>query len=139
MDADSRLEHVAVAVEDLDTAVGLYSALLGRPESARHTVDSEGVRVAFFDLTGVRLELMEATGEDTPVGRFMQRRGPGLHHIAVEVGDLQGAIERCRRAGLQTVGDAPRLGAGGRRVAFLHPKGTQGVLVELTERPDAAR
>lgn len=137
MNADSRLEHVAVAVEDLDTAVSLYSALLGRPESARHSVDSEGVRVAFFDLGGVRLELMEATAEDTPVGKFLQRRGPGLHHIAIEVDDLEAALERCRRAGLLTVGDAPRGGGGGRRVAFLHPKGTQGVLVELTERPDA--
>lgn len=134
MDPDSRLEHVAIAVSDLDAAVAVYSALLGRPESGREVVESEQVQVAFFDLGDARLELLEPTAPDSPVGRFLERRGPGLHHIALEVTDIEAALERCRAAGLQTVGEAPRRGAGGRRVAFIHPAGSGGVLLELSER-----
>lgn len=134
MDPDSRLEHVAIAVSDLDAAVAIYSALLGRPESGREVVESEQVQVAFFDLGDARLELLEPTAPDSPVGRFLERRGPGLHHIALEVTDIEAALERCRAAGLQTVGEAPRRGAGGRRVAFIHPAGSGGVLLELSER-----
>ncbi len=134
MDPDSRLEHVAIAVSDLDAAVAVYSALLGRPESGREVVESEQVQVAFFDLGDARLELLEPTAPDSPVGRFLERRGPGLHHIALEVTDIDAALERCRAAGLQTVGEAPRRGAGGRRVAFIHPAGSGGVLLELSER-----
>lgn len=134
MDLEARLEHVAIAVEDLDTAVALYTTVLGRPESGREVVESEQVRIAFFEVGGPRLELLEPTAGDSPVGRFLERRGPGLHHIALEVGDLDAALERCRAAELQTVGEAPRPGAGGRRVAFLHPASTGGVLVELSER-----
>jgi methylmalonyl-CoA epimerase len=133
---EARLEHVAIAVQNLDAAVAVYSAVLGRPDSGREAVESEQVRIAFFDLGGARLELLEPTAADSPVGRFLERRGPGLHHIAVGVGDIDAALERCRAAGLQTVGEAPRPGAGGRRVAFLHPAGTGGVLLELSERTE---
>jgi methylmalonyl-CoA epimerase len=133
MDSSSRLEHVAIAVADLDAAVALYSTILGRPVAGREDVESEGVRLAFFDLGGPRLELMEPTGEDTPVGRFLAKRGPGIHHIALEVSDIEAALERCRSAGLRAIGAAPRPGAGGRKVAFLHPGGTGGVLLELSE------
>jgi methylmalonyl-CoA/ethylmalonyl-CoA epimerase len=130
---DTRLEHVAIAVPELDAAVSVYSAVLGRPDSGREVVESEQVRIAFFQLGASRLELLEPTAEDSPVGRFLERRGPGLHHIAIEVPDIESALERCRAAGLRTVGDAPRRGAGGRRVAFLHPGSTAGVLLELSE------
>jgi methylmalonyl-CoA/ethylmalonyl-CoA epimerase len=133
MDPDARIEHVAIAVPDLEAAVTVYQALLGRPDSGRESIESEGVKVAFFDLGGPRLELLEPTGPDTPMGRFLQRRGPGLHHIALEVADIEAAIQRCRAAGLETVGEAPRAGAGGRRVAFIHPGSTGGVLVELSQ------
>lgn len=133
MDADTRLEHIAIAVENLDTAAALYAILLDRPEAGRETVHSEGVKVAFFDLDGPRLELMEPTEGDSAVGRFLERRGPGLHHIALEVDDIEAALDRCREAGAEPVGEAPRRGAGGRRVAFLHPGGTSGVLIELSE------
>ncbi len=136
MSRDSRLEHVAIAVENLEAAVSIFSAILGRPDGGRERVESEGVRIAFFDLGGCRLELLEATTSDSPVGRFLQRRGPGIHHIALEVANIDDALERCRAAGLQTVGEAPRPGAGGRRVAFLHPTSTGGILVELSESVD---
>jgi methylmalonyl-CoA epimerase len=136
MDLDARLEHVAIAVPDLEAAIEVYSALLGQPDSGRESVESEGVRVAFFDLDGPRLELLEPTGDATPVGRFLKRRGPGLHHIAFEVADIEAALERCRAAGLMPVGEAPRSGAGGRKVVFLHPGGTGGVLIELSQPAD---
>ena len=134
MAQEARLEHVAIAVDDLQAAVAVYSAVLGRPDSGREVVESEQVRIAFFDLGDARLELLEPTAADSLVGRFLERRGPGLHHIALEVEDLESALERCRAAGLATVGEAPRLGACGRRIAFLHPSGTRGTLLELSER-----
>ncbi|UCF18366.1 MAG: methylmalonyl-CoA epimerase [Gemmatimonadota bacterium] len=130
-----RVEHIAIAVENLEAAISVYAAILGRLDSGRETVESEGVRIGFFDLGGARLELLEPLSEDSPVGRFLTRRGPGLHHLALEVDDIEAALERCRAAGLRTVGDAPRQGAGGRLVAFLHPEGTGGVLVELSQAP----
>lgn len=135
MGLETRLEHVAIAVSDLDAAVAVYKAVLDRPDSGREVVESEQVKVAFFDLGGSRLELLEPTAADSLVGRFLERRGPGLHHIALEVEDLEAALERCRAAGLATVGEAPRLGACGRRIAFLHPASCEGVLLELSERP----
>ncbi len=134
MGLEARLEHVAIAVEDLEAAVAIYNAVLGRPAAGRETVESEQVRIAFFDLGDARLELLEPTAADSPVGRFLEGRGPGLHHIALEVGDIEAALERCRAAGLAPIAEAPRPGAGGRRVAFIHPAGTGGVLLELCER-----
>lgn len=133
MDPEIRLDHVAIAVEDLDAAVSIYSKILGRDESGREQTESEQVRIAFFELANTRIELLEPTTPESPVGRFLSRRGPGLHHITLAVADLDAALDRCRSAGLQPVGEAPRRGAGGRRVAFLHPRGIGGVLVELAE------
>ena len=133
MGNSTRLEHVAIAVSDLEAAVELYRAMLGRTESGREEIEAEQVRAAFFDLGGSRLELLEATQADSPVGRFIDRHGPGLHHIALEVEDLELALQRCRAAGMETVGRAPRQGASGRSVAFLHPKGTGGILIELSQ------
>ena len=135
MDNQNRIEHVAIAVADLETAVSVFASILGTSDSGRETVESEQVKIAFFDLAGVRIELLEPTASDSPVGRFLKSRGTGLHHIALEVPDIEAALDRCRAAGLETVGDAPRTGACGRRVAFLHPSSTGGVLLELSERP----
>ena len=133
MNARATLDHVAIAVESLDAAIPFYSALVGRSPSGRERVESEGVEVAFFDLGTARLELLEPTSPDTPVGRFLARRGPGLHHITLRVPDLVPALARCRAAGAETVGEAPRRGAGGRNVAFLDPRTTGGLLIELAE------
>ena len=138
MDNENRIEHVAIAVDDLETAVDVFATILGAPDSGRETVESEQVKLAFFDLAGARIELLEPTASDSPVGRFLKSRGTGLHHIALEVPDIDAALDRCRAAGIETVGAAPRPGAGGRRVAFLHPSSTGGVLLELSERPKPA-
>ncbi len=132
METTGRLDHVAIAVPDLEAAISTFSSILGSPVSGRERVESEQVNVAFFDLGSTRLELLEPTVADSPVGRFLDRRGPGLHHIALDVPDIDAALERCRAAGLETVGDAPRRGAAGRQVAFLHPRSTGGVLLELS-------
>jgi methylmalonyl-CoA epimerase len=134
MNSEVRLEHIAIAVPDLNAAVSTYSAILGLSDSGRETVESEHVNVAFFDVGTARIELLEPTVDESPVGKFLERRGPGLHHIAIEVADIEVALERCRAAGIETVGEAPRSGAGGRRVAFLHPGTTGGTLLELSER-----
>lgn len=132
-----RIEHIAIAVRDLERAISVFGSILGGTPSGRERVETEQVELAFFDLENGRLELLEPTAADSPVGRFLERRGPGLHHIALEVDDIEAALERCRAAGLETVGRAPRAGAAGRRVAFLHPRGTGGVLLELSESPRA--
>ncbi|MBI4512808.1 MAG: methylmalonyl-CoA epimerase, partial [Gemmatimonadetes bacterium] len=129
-----KLDHVAIAVPNLDAAIPLYTALLDRSPVSREHVASEGVEIAFFDAGGTRIELLEPTGPDTPVGRFLGRRGPGLHHITLEVPDLAEALARCRAQGMQPLAPAPRTGAGGRRIAFLDPATTGGLLIELVER-----
>lgn len=133
MDPEVKLDHVAIAVEDLDAAISVYSEILGRSEAGREHVESEQVQIVFFELGNARLELLEPTSRDSPVGRFLERRGPGLHHIALRTSDLDQALDRCRSAGIEAAGESPRRGAGGRRIAFLHPGGVGGVLVELAE------
>lgn len=135
MDEPGHIEHVGIAVDSLEEALPLWSALLGREAAGREEVPDEGVRVAFFGEGAGRVELLEATGPDTPVGRFLERRGPGIHHLCLRVEDLERAVARARDAGAELLPPGIRSGAGGRRVAFLHPSSTGGVLLELSERP----
>lgn len=133
-----RLDHVAVAVRDLELAVAQYHAL-GLVCTGRELVPSEGAEVAFFDLGGTRLELVTPRTPEAPIARSLDRRGEGLHHIALRVTDLDSALTRVKAAGLKIVHDAPTPGAGETRVAFVHPKGLSGVLVELVELADGVR
>lgn len=123
------LDHVAIAVPSLDDARSLYERLTGSTCSPSEVLTAQGVRVAFVG----SVELLEPLGPDTPVGRFLDRRGPGLHHVAYRTEDLQGELGRLVREGFTLIDDEPRPGAGGHQVAFLHPKGTDGVLVELVQ------
>ena len=127
------IDHVGIAVRSLEEAVPLYRALLGLPPAGYETVEAEGVRVAFFGEGAGRVELLEPTGPDTPVGRFLERHGPGLHHVCLTVPDLDGALERAREEGGELLPPGIRTGAGGTRVAFLHPRSAGGVLLELSE------
>lgn len=127
------LDHVGVATESLESSAALFE-LLGRGRcSPPEEISGQGVRVAFVGA----VELLEPTDPDGPVGRFLQRRGPGLHHIAYAVRDVAAALEDLKAQGVPVVDETPRTGAGGHRVAFLHPKASGGVLVELVERPVA--
>jgi len=125
------LDHVAIAVESIATSLPIYESLLGAAGSPIEHIDSQGVSVTFVGSGPGRLELLEPTGPDTTVGRFLSRRGPGLHHIAYRVPDIEAALARYAAVGLELIDRVPRPGAQGHRVAFLHPRSTGGTLIEL--------
>ena len=127
----TRIAHIGIAVRALDEAAPFYRDVLGLP--AAPLDDTDGARIAGFAAGESLVELLEAEDPDSPIGRFIARRGPGIHHICFAVDDLDAALERCRAAGLRLIDDTPRLGAEGKRIAFLHPSSTAGVLIELSE------
>jgi methylmalonyl-CoA/ethylmalonyl-CoA epimerase len=129
-----RLSHVGLAVRDLDAAIDLYQRVFGLEVIRRWEAGADGIRAASLRVGEVELELMQPTGADTPVGRFLERRGEGIHHLAYRVDDVESALAEARAAGLEAVDPEPRPGGDGRTlVAFLHPKTTLGVLTELEQ------
>lgn len=126
--------HVGIAVRRLDEAVASYRRLGLEPESIEE-IPSQGVRVAFLRTVGVRLELLESVRNDGVIARFIERRGEGLHHVAFETMDIRAELRRLQGQGFEIVDNEPRPGAGGRLVAFLHPRSAHGVLLELVEEP----
>ncbi|MGH7574428.1 MAG: methylmalonyl-CoA epimerase [Longimicrobiales bacterium] len=127
------LDHVAIAVPSLDTSLPLFESLTGARGSGRARVESQGVEVVFLETGATRIELIEPLAAESAVGRFLERRGPGLHHIAFRVADLEEMLAHLAAAGVELIDREPRTGAHGRRIAFLHPRGTDGVLIELVE------
>ena len=125
------IHHLGVAVEDLDRAVATYERLFRAELEHRETMREQGVEAAALRVGGSRIELLGSLGEDTPVGRFLTKRGPGMHHVALEVGDLHAALAAMVAAGAELVDQAPRAGLYGMQVAFVHPESVEGVLVEL--------
>jgi methylmalonyl-CoA/ethylmalonyl-CoA epimerase len=128
-----KLEHIGIAVKNLDEANELFAKLLGTAHYKVEEVPSEGVRTSFFDLGGMKIELVEATRPDSPVARFIDKRGEGIHHIAFEVNDIRKAMAQKESEGFTLLGDSPRNGADNKLVSFLHPKSAGGVLVELCQ------
>jgi methylmalonyl-CoA/ethylmalonyl-CoA epimerase len=128
-----RIDHVGVAVEDLDEAVALYSERLAMPVQHRETVEEQGVEAVLLGVGESHVELLRPLGPATAVGRFLERNGPGLHHVAYGTDDIDSALEEVRAAGLRLIDERPRTGIRNSRVAFLHPKSTGGVLTELVE------
>ena len=127
----ARVAHIGVAVSDLEGAAAFFRDVLGLEPSRPETADgAQIVSIAFGD---VDVELLTPHASDGPISRFLEKRGPGIHHICLRVPDLDQALDRCRAHGYELVDEVPRAGAGGRRVAFLHPKATAGILLELTE------
>ena len=128
------LDHVGVAVDDVDAAIALYRDLFGMTVTHDETVESQGTRAVFLSAhTGPDLELLVALGPETPVGKFLAKRGPGVHHLCYAVANLEAAIATCQARGLQMIDETPRVGAKGKRLAFIHPKSAGGVLIELYE------
>ena len=127
------VDHLGVAVEDLDAAIELYSQGLGMPLQHRETVAEQGVEAALLGVGDSHVELLQPLGEDTPVGRFLAKRGPGLHHAAYRCADVAAALEQCRARGLRLIDEQPRRGIRDSQVAFLHPASTGGVLTELVQ------
>ena len=128
-----RIDHIGVAVEDLDGAMSLYADRLGMAEEHRETVEDFGVEAVLLEVGEGHVELLCPTGSETPVGRFLERNGPGIHHVAYRTDDIDSALASLRDAGLRLIDEQPRTGIRGSRVAFLHPKSTGGVLTELVE------
>jgi methylmalonyl-CoA/ethylmalonyl-CoA epimerase len=129
----SAIDHVGVAVENLDDALTLYRDQLGMPLVHRETVTEQGVDAALLDVGDGHLELLQPLGPDTAVGKFLSRRGPGLHHVAYRVASVQETLEACAAAGMRLIDEQPRTGIRGSRVAFLHPATTGGVLTEIVQ------
>ena len=127
------VHHVGIAVEDLDAAVERYRRTLGIEPSHRERVEDQGVDEVLFDVGDSSIQLLGALGPDTPVGSFLGRRGPGLHHVAYAVGDVAVALERLRAEGVRLVDEEPRRGSRGTTIAFVHPSGMDGVLLELVQ------
>ena len=127
------LDHIGIAVDDLEKALGFYRDGLGLSVEAEESVPSQAVRAHFIEIGNAKLELLEATSTESPIARSIERRGVGLHHITFRVDDLNKALDYLRERGVQLIDDVPRDGAEGALVAFIHPRSTHGVLVELNQ------
>ena len=127
----ARIDHVGVAVADLEAALALHEATYGMAVVHRETLVEQGVEAVLLDVGESHVELLWPLAEDTPVGRFLATRGPGLHHVAYRVEDVQAALDRLRERGVPLIDERPRTGIRGAQVAFLHPSGSAGVLTEL--------
>ena len=127
------IDHVGVAVEDIDATLGLFRDILQMPLVHRETVTEQGVDAALLDVGDGHIELLQPLGADTAVGKFLARRGPGLHHIAYRVDNVEETLKALAGAGIALIDSEPRTGIRGSRVAFLHPKSTGGVLTEIVE------
>ncbi len=131
---ESKIQHLGVAVGSIEDALSFWRDGLGLELKEIEVVEDQGVRVAMLPIGESRIELLEATGEDTPVGRFIAKRGAGIHHLCVEVEDVAAKLAELKAKGVRLIDEQPRLGAGGALVAFVHPASTGGVLIELTQR-----
>ncbi len=128
-----KIEHIGIAVKDLEKSNALFAQLLGRPHYKIEEVASENVNTSFFQTGASKVELLEATDPESPIARFIEKRGEGIHHVAFEVEDIEAEMERLRSQGFQLLNEKPKRGADNKLVCFLHPKSANGVLVELCQ------
>lgn len=128
------IDHIGVAVKNIETAARFYTEILGLEVADIETVAEQKVNVAFIPITDSEVELLESTHEDGPVAKYIQARGEGIQHLAFRVDDIEAALEELKAKGVRLIDQTPRHGAGGARIAFIHPKETHGVLVELCQR-----
>ncbi len=128
-----KIEHIGIAVKSLEEANARYEQLLGKAPYKTESVESEGVNTSFFELGESKLELLEGTNADSPIQKFIEKKGEGMHHIAFEVADIHAEIERLVGNGFQLIGDGPKDGADNKLVCFFHPKSTGGLLIELCQ------
>jgi len=133
-----RLDHIGIAVKDLEDALRSWEGGLGLAADHQEVVEDQAVRTAFLPVGDTHVELLESLSPDGPIGRFIARRGEGIHHLCFQVDDLEAALAACRRAGMTLIDETPRAGAHGRWVAFVHPKSTHGVLIELSQLREGA-
>lgn len=127
------IDHIGVAVDDLDAALALYEGSFGMPVAHRETVEAQGVEAVLLDVGDCHVELLRSLGPETPVGRFLDRKGPGLHHVAYRVDDIDATLADLREQGIELIDSTPRVGIRNSRVAFVHPRATGSVLTEIVE------
>ena len=132
-----RIDHIGVAVADLESAIELHTQAYGMPLVHRETIAEQGVEAVLLDVGESHVELLHPLSEESPVGRFLAKRGPGLHHVAYQVQDVEQALRQAREAGLRLIDESPRTGIRGSQVAFLHPATAGGVLTELVQPVEA--
>jgi|TARA_B110000914_G_scaffold197073_1_gene186670 methylmalonyl-CoA/ethylmalonyl-CoA epimerase len=128
-----KIEHIGIAVKNIENATKIYTSLLGSSPYKMEEVKSEGVKTSFFKTGDSKIELLEATNPDSPIAKFIEKRGEGVHHIAFAVDDIESEIARLKREGFIVLNETPKKGADNKLVAFLHPRSTTGVLVELCQ------
>ncbi len=128
-----KIEHIGIAVKDLKTSNALFAKIFGNPPYKEEEVVSEGVKTSFFMNGPNKIELLEATNSDSPIAKFLEKKGEGIHHIAFDVEDIAAEIARLKKEGFTVLNEIPKKGADNKLVAFLHPKGTNGVLIELCQ------
>jgi methylmalonyl-CoA/ethylmalonyl-CoA epimerase len=129
----NKIEHIGIAVKDLTSANALYTKLFGNPPYKEEEVVSEGVKTSFFKMGESKIELLQGVTEESAITKFIEKKGEGIHHIAFNVTDIYAEIERMKQEGFQMIHNEPKKGADNMLIAFLHPKGTQGVLIELCQ------
>ncbi len=128
-----KIEHIGIAVKDLEASNAVFSALFGKAHYKTEEVLSEGVKTSFFDVGPNKIELLEATNPESPIAKFIAKKGEGIHHIAFAVDHIETEISRLKKEGFTVLNEVPKLGADNKLVAFLHPKSTNGVLIELCQ------
>ena len=128
-----KIDHIGIAVKNLEEAARVYSGVLGLGSSGTEIIEGQGVMITKFTVGDVKLELLQPTDPDSPVGRFIEKRGEGVHHIAFAVDDIDESLETLKAQGVDLIDKEPRIGAGGSRIAFIHPSAAGGVLIELVE------
>lgn len=128
-----KIEHIGIAVKDLEASNAVFSALFGKAHYKTEEVQSEGVKTSFFDVGPNKIELLEATNPESPIAKFIAKKGEGIHHIAFAVDHIETEISRLKKEGFTVLNEVPKLGADNKLVAFLHPKSTNGVLIELCQ------
>jgi methylmalonyl-CoA/ethylmalonyl-CoA epimerase len=133
MQAPKQIDHLGIAVASIDEAAVLYRDVMGLANGETEVIEDQGVRVRFFTLGQIRIELLEPTTDDSPIAKFLATRGPGLHHVAYRVDDLPATLAALKAAGVRLIDESPRDGAHGMKIAFAHPKSTDGVLTEFCQ------
>lgn len=128
-----KIHHIGIAVESLSVAIPAFERILGRAPDSQETVADQKVRVAVFNLSGSRIELLEAISPESPIAKFISKRGQGIHHLTLSVRGLAGRLGELEQGGIRLIDREPRAGTGGEQIAFLHPSSTTGVLIELVE------
>ena len=130
----TRIDHIGIAVKSIEESLKVWEVALGIACTGVEEVEEQKVKTAFLPVKDTEIELLEATGDDSPIAKFIEKKGEGMHHIAFRVDNIEKALKELKAKGIRLIDEVPRLGAGGAKIAFIHPKATNGVLIEISER-----